>query len=42
MTKEDSNDQTGVFIVNLTKADGVKINLPFNLWTGGPVQSMET
>ena len=31
--KKDSNDQnSGIFIVNLTKADGVKINLPFNQW----------
>ena len=38
--KRDSNDQnSGVFIVNLTKTGGVKINLPFNLWTGSPVQS---
>jgi hypothetical protein len=36
--KKDSNDQnSGVFIVNFTKADGVKINLPFNLWTGSPL-----
>ena len=33
----DSNDHnSGVFIVNLTKTGGVKINLPFNLWTGSP------
>jgi hypothetical protein len=38
--KKDSNEHnSGVFIVNLTKADGVKINLPFNLWTGSPTQS---
>jgi hypothetical protein len=37
--KKDSNDHSGVFIVNLTKADGLKINLPFNLWTGSPVQA---
>jgi hypothetical protein len=38
--KKDLNDHnSGVFIVNLTKADGVKINLPFNLWTGSPLTS---
>jgi hypothetical protein len=35
--KKVSNDHSSVFIVNLTKADGVKINLPFNLWTGSPL-----
>ena len=35
--KKDSNDQnSGIFIVNLTKADGVKINLPFNQWPNQP------
>jgi hypothetical protein len=38
--KRDSNDHnSGVFIVNLTKTDGVKINLPFNLWTSSPLIS---
>jgi hypothetical protein len=31
-----NGEASNVFIVNLTKTDGVKINLPFNLWTGGP------
>ena len=38
--KWDSKDSNnGVFIVNFTKTGGVKINLPFNLWTASPLVS---
>ncbi len=36
---EKAHRTSDVFIVNLTKTDGVKINLPFDLWTGSPLQS---
>jgi len=34
-----NGEASNVFVVSLTKTDGVKINLPFNLWTGSPLQS---
>ncbi len=36
--RKDSNNNNANFIVNFTKTGGVKINLPFNLWTTSPTQ----